>query len=666
MESALSPNTTALFNYLSSSFNNDQSNNPTSLPTAALFNSMPVPARDTPEDTPPSAPSSSEPLRHASADEESDSTLDRQNSTGLSTGANVRNKRKAGQHSRVAEEDEEEGSESDLPSGHEDKRQNGKGRTASGASGSGRRGGRKSLTTADGEGRKELSKSERRKEQNRAAQKAFRERREAKVKDLEDKVSELEGQAYGAQIENENLRGILKRLQEENVALKQSAFTFSMPMSTPASTNAPQPQNPKPPTPPHTNTEDSLKSVNDMRPASHRNSSAASLFKDSPESLVSVGSGTDQTPPNLFPDHFNAFALGGVGVPPKDPSVPTLAAQHQTEKKVSPPSSVSTAGDSEFAALWSSLYPNGVEPAVNQNSSDAKGGPFQLLNSQPEFMSFTNAGFGFSDYFPDSASAMETDPTPPPAPAAPTPNLGATGNTSDWNKFAFRDSSADAAAANWESGVDSSVSDFLASLTGSDNAAPQEPVGDDDAFNAQMRKIFGADNSPSAAFNIGTGSSTFSPNNYLNMSPSPLIQNSNGVSPESSASRSNTDSGNSPLSSNTSVSGAQKPSSGSESGDCLPANLGTCIAPGPFKKSHDIVHIIDENGRTVKPSELWIKLGMEYENSMDSLLIDDLCAQMRSKATCKDGKMQLSLKDAEEQYRHDWIKNQEAGNEPTP
>ncbi|WVQ72538.1 hypothetical protein IAR50_002095 [Cryptococcus sp. DSM 104548] len=649
MESALSPNTTALFNYLSSSFNADQANNPTSLPTSALFNNMPVPGRDTPEDTPPSGPSSSEPQHNgrASADDESDSTPERLVGDARSAG-NVGNKRKAGQHSRVAEEDEEEDSESDLPSGHEDKRQNGKGRVASGASGSGRRGGRKS--TGDGEGRKELSKSERRKEQNRAAQKAFRERREAKVKDLEDKVSELEGKAYGAQIENENLRGILKRLQEENVALKQSAFTFSMPINTPATT-APQPQNRKPPTPPHTNTEDSLKSVNETRPAPHRNSSAISPFQDSPESLVSVGSGTDQTPPNLFPDHFNNFALGSAGILPK---ASPAAVPGQADQSKAASSSVSPAGDSEFAALWASLYPSGVEPAVNQTNDAHSTTPLQLLNSQPEFMSFTNAGFGFGDFFGDPSSAMQTDPTPPPVPAAAAQSLVSAGNASDWNKFAFRDPAADASGANWESGVDNSVSDFLASLTGGDNTAPQEPIGDEDTFNAHMKKIFGADNSPSAPFNLGAHA--FSPNTYLNMSPSPLAQasNSNGVSPESSASRSNTDSGNSPLSSNTSVSGAQKASPGSDSGERgVPTHL-ACGHPGPFKDGHEVVHIIDEDGRTVKPSELWIKMGMEYENAMDSLLIDDLCHQMRAKATCKDGKLQLSLKDAEEKYRYDY------------
>ncbi|KAG2132380.1 hypothetical protein DEU56DRAFT_812518 [Suillus clintonianus] len=68
-----------------------------------------------------------------------------------------------------------------------------------------------------------------RKEQNRAAQRAFRERKEKHVKDLEDKVAALEAKNKDAQNENSNLRDLLARLQEENLALKQAQFTFSMP-----------------------------------------------------------------------------------------------------------------------------------------------------------------------------------------------------------------------------------------------------------------------------------------------------------------------------------------------------------------------------------------------------------------------------------------------------
>ncbi|KIJ59812.1 hypothetical protein HYDPIDRAFT_161884 [Hydnomerulius pinastri MD-312] len=83
-----------------------------------------------------------------------------------------------------------------------------------------------------------------RKEQNRAAQRAFRERKEKHVKDLEDKVAALEAKNEEAVTENTNLRDLLSRLQQENLALKQAQFTFSVPkpaqVSTPASTSSVQ------------------------------------------------------------------------------------------------------------------------------------------------------------------------------------------------------------------------------------------------------------------------------------------------------------------------------------------------------------------------------------------------------------------------------------------
>ncbi|KAK2462106.1 hypothetical protein APHAL10511_006569 [Amanita phalloides] len=79
---------------------------------------------------------------------------------------------------------------------------------------------------------KDESRLMKRKEQNRAAQRAFRERKEKHVKDLEDKVAALETKNEQALSENENLRDLLSRLQSENGMLKQQQqppFTFSMP-----------------------------------------------------------------------------------------------------------------------------------------------------------------------------------------------------------------------------------------------------------------------------------------------------------------------------------------------------------------------------------------------------------------------------------------------------
>jgi AP-1-like factor len=76
-------------------------------------------------------------------------------------------------------------SASDFASGHEDKKQHG---SVTKNQPTGKKGGRKSIvslgTPADESGLSSKEKAARRKEQNRAAQKAFRERRENKVKDV--------------------------------------------------------------------------------------------------------------------------------------------------------------------------------------------------------------------------------------------------------------------------------------------------------------------------------------------------------------------------------------------------------------------------------------------------------------------------------------------------
>ncbi|KAH7908207.1 hypothetical protein BJ138DRAFT_1128641 [Hygrophoropsis aurantiaca] len=104
-------------------------------------------------------------------------------------------------------------------------------------SSSGRKGPSRRKSTGNGHDETRLLK---RKEQNRAAQRAFRERKEKHVKDLEDKVAALESKNEEAQVENTNLRDLLARLQQENLALKEAQFTFSVPK--PADTTTlPQP-----------------------------------------------------------------------------------------------------------------------------------------------------------------------------------------------------------------------------------------------------------------------------------------------------------------------------------------------------------------------------------------------------------------------------------------
>lgn len=110
MQSALTPNTAAFLEYIS------PGHAPTSAPPAALFNNMPVPGRDTPEDTPPSASNGSQPSAHQAPSDDSDSPTpemppaqpdDAANTDSLA--GNGANKRKAGRPSAVLDDDGDDG-----------------------------------------------------------------------------------------------------------------------------------------------------------------------------------------------------------------------------------------------------------------------------------------------------------------------------------------------------------------------------------------------------------------------------------------------------------------------------------------------------------------------------------------------------------------------------
>ncbi|KAI9366232.1 hypothetical protein BD770DRAFT_375691 [Pilaira anomala] len=93
-------------------------------------------------------------------------------------------------------------------------------------------------------GRKPLDKSQtaeasldpkqKRKAQNRAAQRAFRDRKEKHVAELQARIEELERMNATKDSdllkENEQLKEMLKKLQEENYALKGAKFTFEYPV----------------------------------------------------------------------------------------------------------------------------------------------------------------------------------------------------------------------------------------------------------------------------------------------------------------------------------------------------------------------------------------------------------------------------------------------------
>jgi hypothetical protein len=151
---ALTPNTAAFLESLTSSISQPETGG---FPPSAFF---PVPGRDTPVDSSPSSIGDKvKPI--VSDDSDHDSPVNN-------------HKRKANKTEEDHDEDDDDDDESD--GGHEDKRHEPN-------KGNGRR---KSNDKAKGGAapKDNLTKAQRRKEQNRAAQKAFRERREAKVRDV--------------------------------------------------------------------------------------------------------------------------------------------------------------------------------------------------------------------------------------------------------------------------------------------------------------------------------------------------------------------------------------------------------------------------------------------------------------------------------------------------
>ncbi|KAF2741361.1 hypothetical protein EJ04DRAFT_507184 [Polyplosphaeria fusca] len=81
----------------------------------------------------------------------------------------------------------------------------------------------------------------RRKAQNRAAQRAFRERKERHVRELESKLSALENSTHSLQSDNERLKLALQRARTENEILRATTGHHSPTSSRPVSASYPSP-----------------------------------------------------------------------------------------------------------------------------------------------------------------------------------------------------------------------------------------------------------------------------------------------------------------------------------------------------------------------------------------------------------------------------------------
>lgn len=164
-----------------------------------------------------------------------------------------------------------------------------------------------------GAGATEENRLAKRKEQNRAAQRAFRDRKEKHVRDLEDRIQELEQKFNTSESENTNLKDLLRRLQNENMVLKQSAFTFEF-APTDKSSNAAV-------TSPTANTSSSLSSAgtNPFTSPSHSHSSAspesttANYVSKSPHNSLFTANNTPS--PNMnAPDSRENVTINSAGI----------------------------------------------------------------------------------------------------------------------------------------------------------------------------------------------------------------------------------------------------------------------------------------------------------------------------------------------------------------
>lgn len=423
----------------------------------------------------------------------------------------------------------------------------------------------------------------------------------------------------------------MKRLQEENVALKQKAFTFTMPVggsgtATPINNMMPQPDTvnsgPKPPTPPRS-IDENLRSIHDAPSLPHRGSSGMS------ESSSSFASGSAGPSPAAAKQPsfdnaqlFNAFAMGvrpewerdlpanqaataaalgqSAPIPPTRASIsptngPTSEtidpfAAFTTPSTSQSPLSTGSNGKSELDALWASFYPHGTSSILPQSTQPAA----------PAAQSF--AGTQFAG----------------PNTAANPYNLFAAGNTPISDKMAFRDQSAPLSMPtqqnpDWSNITEDSINEFLASLSGTTKEPEVDPVfefGQEDDFNAQLLKLLeqsgGA--SPGAPFNLPPNNNGFSPGAYLNLSPSPITSSH---SPASQAALSSFSNSASPESS-----ASSQPSHNNLIPDAAVKIDAKTTKPG------EVVHVVGKDGKVLKPSELWVMMGMQHSVSNLTVLLD--------------------------------------------
>ncbi|KAI8882534.1 hypothetical protein K501DRAFT_333974 [Backusella circina FSU 941] len=178
-----------------------------------------------------------------------------------------------------------------------------------------KRAGRKPLNEPDATNLS-LDPKQKRKAQNRAAQRAFRDRKEKHVSELQARIDELEklNETKDETLleENKQLKEMLKKLQDENYALKGAQFTFKFP---PENNDYGVPFHPTLNTPPvDVTTFTSGSSMSSGNSITGEESTSSSEYSPVSKSHETVSPTTDssnsvQAPPNQFSTDLLQFGL---------------------------------------------------------------------------------------------------------------------------------------------------------------------------------------------------------------------------------------------------------------------------------------------------------------------------------------------------------------------
>ncbi|GAA6043172.1 hypothetical protein NBRC10512_006558, partial [Rhodotorula toruloides] len=307
---------------------------------------------------------------------------------------------------------------------------------------------------APGKGNKTKT-SEKRRAQNRQAQRNFRERKEKHLKDLEERVKLLEQQTNERDAENAALKQLLESLRSENDRLKvyESAFTFDYNKDVDGSSAMPQAAtfNAAPPSLPSTSAASSPASnlPSSVPPADNLNASTSS-FKFDTSGILSSSAGpgftlpsSTSTPPasNAIPTttaaQFDDFLSSFVASPSPGASGSSISSLP------TPPSATASGPGSAdlFTAYRDPLASLGMQPTSLSTFNDFD----NLFSSIPPPPPAASSSLSPED--PLIAQFINASPSPPSGIAGTTfPSPGAaffTGNLAPKSPSALSPSSAD-------------------------------------------------------------------------------------------------------------------------------------------------------------------------------------------------------------------------------